>query len=158
MKTVKMGGKEVKLYDSIDEMPVTNFQKYNKYLLIDSGVGSDVDDIDGHITKLARLITADEKAKALQELQNMRQNIYMVNSMVSPRHMAFAALIHSVDGEKVDDLSDDGLKDLLERLRGAKRSQMVELLEGLKKKRIRSLKRIFRTSSPARRRKRPTTR
>lgn len=134
METLKLGGKTVRVYSSIDELPVTNFQKYNKYLLIDSGIGSDVDSVDDHISKLARLITSGKKAEALQELQNMRQNIYMINSGVSPKHLAFAALIQSVDGEDVTDLSDDGLKGLLERLRSVKRSRLVEILEGLKKK------------------------
>ena len=31
MKTVKINNHELKLYDSIDEMPIVNFQKYNKY-------------------------------------------------------------------------------------------------------------------------------
>ena len=32
MKTVKINNHELKLYDSIDEMPIVNFQKYNKYI------------------------------------------------------------------------------------------------------------------------------
>jgi len=49
-------------------MPIVNFQKYNKYLLIDSGIGSDADDIDAHITRVAKFIKAI-MPKSLQELQ-----------------------------------------------------------------------------------------
>lgn len=124
----------MRVYDSVDEMPIVNFQKYNKYLLIDSGIGSDADDIDAHIVKIAKYIKSNNNKKALQELQNMRQNIYMVNSEISPKYLAFAALIHSVDGKEVNDLSDDGLKKLLQDLKEVKHSKVVDFLLWLKKK------------------------
>ena len=134
MKSLLINKKIVRVYDSIDEMPIVNFQKYNKYLLIDSGIGSDADDIDAHIVKIAKYIKSNNNKKALQELQNMRQNIYMVNSEISPKYLAFAALIHSVDGKEVNDLSDDGLKKLLQDLKEVKHSKVVDFLLWLKKK------------------------
>lgn len=134
MKSLLINKKIVRVYDSIDEMPIINFQKYNKYLLIDSGIGSDADDIDAHIVKIAKYIKSNNNRKALQELQNMRQNIYMVNSEISPKYLAFAALIHSIDGEEVNDLSDDGLKNILARLKEIKHSKIIDFLTWLKKK------------------------
>lgn len=134
MKNLTVNKKTVRVYDSIDEMPIINFQKYNKYLLIDSGIGSDVDDIDAHIARIAKFIKSNNAKKALQELQNMRQNMYMVNNEISPRYLAFAALIHSIDGEEVNDLSDDGLKNVLARLKEIKHSKIIDFLVWLKKK------------------------
>lgn len=134
MKNLLINKKIVRVYDSIDEMPIVNFQKYNKYLLIDSGIGSDADDIDAHIVKIAKYIKSNNSKKALQELQNMRQNIYMVNSEISPKYLAFAALIHSIDGKEVTDLSDDGLKKLLHDLKEVKHSKVIDFLLWLKKK------------------------
>lgn len=134
MKNLLINKKIVQVYDSIDEMPIVNFQKYNKYLLIDSGIGSDADDIDAHIVKIAKYIKSNNNKKALQELQNMRQNIYMINSEISPKYLAFAALIHSIDGKEVNDLSDDGLKKLLQDLKEVKHSKVVDFLLWLKKK------------------------
>lgn len=134
MKRLHINNKTILVYDSIDEMPIVNFQKYNKFLLIDSGIGSDVDDIDAHIVKVAKYIKANDEKKALAELQNMRQNIYMVNSEISPKYLAFAALIHSVDGKEVTDLSDDGLKTLLQDIREIKHSAITDFLAWLKKK------------------------
>lgn len=134
MKNLLVNKKIVQVYDSIDEMPIVNFQKYNKYLLIDSGIGSDADDVDAHIVKIAKYIKSNNSKKALQELQNMRQNIYMVNSEISPKYLAFAALIHSIDGKEVTDLSDDGLKKLLYDLREIKHSKIIDFLLWLKKK------------------------
>lgn len=134
MKNLTVNKKTVRVYDSIDEMPIINFQKYNKYLLIDSGIGSDVDDIDAHIARIAKFIKSNNAKKALQELQNMRQSMYMVNSEISPKYLAFAALIHSIDGEEVNDLSDDGLKNVLARLKEIKHSKIIDFLVWLKKK------------------------
>lgn len=134
MKSLLINKKIVRVYDSIDEMPIVNFQKYNKYLLIDSGIGSDADDIDAHIVKIAKYIKSNNNKKALQELQNMRQNIYMVNSEISPKYLAFAALIHSIDGKEVNDLSDDGLKKLLQDLKDIKHYKVIDFLLWLKKK------------------------
>lgn len=134
MKNLTVNKKTVRVYDSIDEMPIINFQKYNKYLLIDSGIGSDVDDIDAHIARIAKFIKSNNAKKALQELQNMRQNMYMVNSEISPKYLAFAALINSIDGEEVNDLSDDGLKNVLAKLKEIKHSKIIDFLVWLKKK------------------------
>lgn len=134
MKSLLINKKIARVYDSIDEMPIVNFQKYNKYLLIDSGIGSDADDIDAHIVKIAKFIKANNNKKALQELQNMRQNMYMVNNEISPKYLAFAALIHSIDGKEVNDLSDDGLKKLLQDLKDVKHSKVIDFLLWLKKK------------------------
>lgn len=134
MKNLLINKKIVRVYDSIDEMPIINFQKYNKYLLIDSGIGSDADDIDAHIVKIAKYIKSNNNKKALQELQNMRQNIYMVNNEISPKYLAFAALIHSIDGKEVNDLSDDSLKKLLQDLKDIKHSKVIDFLLWLKKK------------------------
>ena len=134
MKNLLINKKVVQVYDSIDEITIVNFQKYNKYLLIDSGIGSDADDIDAHITCIAKFIKANNNKKALQELQNMRQNMYMVNNEISPKYLALAALIHSINGKETNDLSDDGLKALLKELKEVKHSVIVELLLWLKKK------------------------
>ena len=134
MKKVVINNTVLELYDGIEELPIINFQKFNKYMLIDSGIGSDFEDVNNHISTLARLIKSSDKVKALQELQNMRQNMFMVISNISPKHMAFAAFIHSVNGQKVTDLSDENLKRILDSLRTVKRSKIIDLLAELKKK------------------------
>lgn len=134
MKTVTIKNRVIKIYDSIDEMPIVNFQKYNKCLLIDSGLGSDANSIDEHIVKIAKYINKDDKAKAIQELQNMRQNMYMVVNKVSPKYMAFAALIYSIDGVEQKDLSDSHLQEIIEELNEVPHSFIIDILGILKKK------------------------
>ena len=54
MKTVKIGERTVEIYDAIDELPMLRFHKYNKMLLVDAGIGSDLQDFDTHIEKAIR--------------------------------------------------------------------------------------------------------
>lgn len=133
MRTITINNKIIKMYDSIDEMPIVNFQKYNKCAVMDASLGSDIESVDEHIVNLAKLIKTDMK-KAQQELQNMRQNLHMIVSKVSPKYMAFAALIHSINGEKITDLSDDNLIAILDDIREIKHSVIVDFLIWLKKK------------------------
>ena len=133
MRTLTINNKKLVMYDSIDELPIINFQKYNKYLLIDAGIGSDINDIDQHISKIAKYIK-NNKTLAIQELQNMRQNLFMIASNISPKYLAFAALIHSVDDKKVEDLSDDNLKALLDDIKTVKHSWLIRTLAEIKKK------------------------
>jgi hypothetical protein len=48
MKEVELAGHKVVLFDSIDELPIARFHKYNRYLLVDAGVGSEISDFDNH--------------------------------------------------------------------------------------------------------------
>lgn len=142
MKSLVLNNIPIEIYDSIEEMPIVNFQKYNKYVLIDSGLGSDIEDIDEHLVNLAKLIKTDLK-KATQELQNMRQSMYMIVNEISPKYMAFAAIIHSFDGKKVTDLSEDNLKAMLAKLQFARHSSIIDLLIWVKKKVFTELETYF---------------
>lgn len=135
MKTINFkNGITAKVYDSIDEMPIINFQKYNKYLLIDAGLGSDIDSVDEHIVAVAKYISKGDKVKAVQELQNLRQNLHLITNELSPRYLAFAALIYSINGKEIQDYSDEGLKDTLKKLTTVKHSMFTKLFEEIKKK------------------------
>jgi len=134
MKTIDTGKHVIKLYDSVDELPISAYQRYNKFLLIDSGIGSSIDDFDAHIVKLAKLIGNNEREKAVQELQNMRQNLYMVNSNISPKYLAFAALVYSIDGKKFEAVSDDDYQELLTKIQEMPHGLLSKTLDWLKKK------------------------
>ena len=94
MKTTQIGKHKVEIYDSIDALPVLRFHAFNKMMLVDSGIGSDLNDWDAHAERVIRCIMSDDKESAIKEMNNLRQNIYLVQSGVSPRHMAFAALAY----------------------------------------------------------------
>lgn len=133
MKKVKVGKHILEIYDSIDELPVLRFHKYNKMLLIDSGVGSDLNDVNNHVER-AMIYLKTNPDLAVKELDNLRQSIFLVMSEVSPKHMAFCALVRSIDGEECNDISDEGLKTTLDRLKDVSHTEMTDQMESVKKK------------------------
>lgn len=133
MRTEHINGKKLLIYSSIDELPIINFQKYNKYLIFDSSIGSNVDDVQAHISRTLKLIDSNTE-KAKKELTNMLQSLYMIANEISPKHMAFASLIHSIDGEKVTDYSDENLQLIIKSLNNCKNSFLDKLLSEIKKK------------------------
>lgn len=133
MITKVINKKIIRLYDCIDEIPITRFHKYNKCILLDAGIGSNLSDIDSHIERLYRYIKNDSKL-AIQELENLRNSLYMVSQCVSPKFLSFAVLIESINGKKKDDLSDEGLKNVLEEIGSLPNGEVSEVLEELKKK------------------------
>jgi hypothetical protein len=134
MKEVELSGHKVSLYDSIDELPISRFHKYNRYLLIDAGIGSEIGDFDQHIERVVRYIRKRDNDSASKELENLRQNVFLVLSGQNIKHLSFACLIKSIDGKEVTDLSPDGLAKVLEAIGGASRGEVNDILSSVKKK------------------------
>jgi hypothetical protein len=127
---------KLKLYNGIDEMPMQRYMMFQKYALIDSGVGSSLQDFDTHITTALGYIQLDDKQKAAQELQNLRQNIVFIIDKISPKHYSFIALIHSINGKEIGYLSDDSLMEIHQRLlkASAKEEEVDDRINDFKKK------------------------
>lgn len=134
MGKIKIGKHEVELYDGIESLPVSRFHRYNKMLLIDSGIGSDIADFDRHIAKAMRYLASKDTDKAATELANLRQCVHMVQQGLSPRHLAFAALVRTIDGKPRGDISDDGLKETAAMLADATEDETAAAMGAAKKK------------------------
>ena len=134
MKEVELAGHKVVLYVSIDELPIARFHKYNRYLLVDAGVGSEISDFDNHIERVVRYIRNKDNESAGKELENLRQNVFMVLSEQNIKHLSFACLVKTIDGKANDDLSPDGLAKVLEKLSDTPRGDIQENLSSVKKK------------------------
>lgn len=134
MKTVKIGRRVLEIYDSIDELPIKRFHKFNKFMLVDAGVGSDLASINMHISKIAGYIERADKENAKKQLENFRQALYMVSQETNIKHLSFMVLIKSIDGKEVHDLSDENMKRLLEIFKNEPASYLDKLLQFVKKK------------------------
>lgn len=134
MKTVKIGERTVEIYDAIDELPMLRFHKYNKMLLVDAGIGSDLQDFDTHIEKAIRYARSKTPELAAIELDNMRQNVYFIQTDMSPRYLAFCALVKSVDGTEYNDMTPDGLQKVLQLFADVPNAELTAQLEAVKKK------------------------
>lgn len=134
MRKVTIAKYEVELFDSIEELPMMRFHKYNKMLLIDAGIGSDLADFDAKIEKARVYLHNKQNDLASIELENLRQNVYFIQSGVSPKHLAFAVLIKSINGEDKNDLSPEGLQKVLDLLADAPNNEVTAQFEAVKKK------------------------
>lgn len=143
MQTAKINKHTVKFYDSIDELPMSRFHRYNKMLLVDAGVGSDLSDVDAHVDRAMVYLSKGDTANATQELQNLKQAMYFVAQGLSPRNIAFACLVTEIDGKEYSSLSDDSLLEVVETLGDVPISEMTALIEAVKKKIDDELKMYF---------------
>jgi hypothetical protein len=134
MKKVRLNKHDVVLYDSIDELPIVRFHKYNHLVLVDAGIGSDLADFDNHLERVARYIRNKDMDNAAKEMENLRQNIYMVISEQSINHLSFACLVKEIDGQPCEDLSQDGLQKVVGLLSGEKKETLDEVIRSAKKK------------------------
>lgn len=120
-----IGGHEVAFYDSVEDLPIVQFHRYSKYLLVEGGIGDNISDIDRHISRIMKFL--DDKRKATQELLNLRQCIYVVATEQDIRMKATLCLIKSVDGKDWADFSDSGLERLYLMLNKASVKEMDAL-------------------------------
>lgn len=134
MKKVKLGNHSLEIYDSIDELPMKRFHKFNKMMLVDSGVGSSLSDADAHLERIKAFIRVKKADEAMKEVDNLRTNLYFVISSISPKNLAFASLVKSLDGTECNDLSDDGLQDVVDKLGDVTVTELNEEFDSVKKK------------------------
>lgn len=135
MKEIKLAGKRILYYDSIDEMPVVRYQLFNKYLLIDSGVGSDLSSITDHMNRLYILIEKGDIKQVGVELQNLHQNMLFISENISPKYLSFCTLIYAIDNVEIKDVSEDNLKNVWQSINtNATNGVINAMIEYIKKK------------------------
>ena len=134
MVTVKIGKHTVEMYDTIDELPIVRFHKYQKLLLVDAGIGADITAFDQRLEKARRFLMADKIEQAQQELENIRQCVFLIQSGIMPRYRAFATLVTKIDGRECNDISDEALAKVTEMLSDVPNAALTAQLEAVKKK------------------------
>ena len=118
METIKWDGNTVELYDDIENMPSGIYAKFNKYMLLESAIGSSFEDFTSkHLASLYPLIQNNKKEEAITQLNNLRQLFFQMVNEVSVEHMAFACLIYSINGKEIKDYSESNLKRIVNQIR-----------------------------------------
>jgi hypothetical protein len=157
MQTFNYNGNEVEIYSDI-QMPVTTYIDYNRFLLIDSGIGADLESLDAHIGKIAYHIQKGEKDEAITVLTNFRTCYDFMLKNTNPELLSFAALIKSVNGEEWTDRSDEGLSRLVEILgrKGLTMAKVRYFTDKVKKNLILKCRHFFQKIATTRRKKSST--
>lgn len=143
---IKFNGHTLEMYDSIQELPITRFQAYNLNLMIDAGIGSDLDAFDQRINNIRQLVQTDQKA-AQTELTNLQQNVRFIMSNSNPVMNSFVAMIKGLNGKTLTDydMTEEGMKRIIEEL-GRKQLPFIRVktfLKSLKKNSTRNLNTSF---------------
>lgn len=125
MVAKEVNGHKIVFYDSVEDLPVVQFHRYSKYLLVEGGIGDTIQDIDRHITRVMNFL--GDRRKAQQELLNLRQALYVVATEQDIRNKATLCLVKSVDGKDWTDFSDSGLQTLYEMVQGASQRELNAL-------------------------------
>lgn len=133
MREEKINKHRFEFYDSIEDLPISRFHKYSKYMLVASGIGDSIADVDEHIEKIMNLIDYDA-SKAKRELMNMRHNIITILEEQDIRHMGFMYFVYSVDGKKWEDFSEGGVQKLYEMILGESELAMASAERGIRER------------------------
>lgn len=140
-------GNYLEMYGSIEDLPAENLGEYNRYVVIDSGIGSDQDAVNSHVFNIARYIQKEDKENAIKCLDHLLQCFTFVMDRKSPEAMSFYCLVKSINGQRVpEDLSEDWILQQMKVIsrKGLTIGKLRGYLDHFKKKTNRNWKSSFR--------------
>ena len=142
MITFKKKKTEVKFYDSIEEMPHRRYMKFNKEMMRANEVGNSMTDITKRVDRAMGFIKAKESDKAIRELSNARLAYSYSQAELEPKGLALAAMVKSINGVEVNDITTSGLQATLLVLQdmGMSKKELENNADTVKKKLSKSLK------------------
>ncbi|WP_128547194.1 hypothetical protein [Larkinella soli] len=126
----------VEFYDSARKLPESRRVEADCYQLIESGVGSSIDDVDRHFDGLLALANADRKDEFMTAINNLRYLFFnLLHKQLSARSLSLACLVATVDGQPWEDWTEEGLERLVKRLsdEGLTDEMVAETLPAVKK-------------------------
>jgi len=136
IKTGLLNQNKIRVFDSTKELNITRDHELQRLALQDVGIGSDMDAVGRHFSELYKLLRSDRKEDAIQETINLNNNIYCMIEKINIKSLCFVTMIESINGEKVDDFSDDKVREVIDKLStlGVKQSEVEDIVEDVKKK------------------------
>ncbi|MBX0293132.1 hypothetical protein K3G63_21990 [Hymenobacter sp. HSC-4F20] len=118
MRTLELSPQHsLRFYQSIMELPAGRHMEYQCYMALDAGVGSTPEDVERHTALSARF--GARKGKEYEEFlekSNAHYAQHFVEMNYSPRRLAFAVLVETVDGVPTTDITEHGLESLFTQL------------------------------------------
>lgn len=136
---------KIEYFESIETCPFKRWQKFNKYLALASEVGESPIDMYKRIDRASGYVGAGNTEAAIKELSNLKLTIHNAMREYSPKGIALACMVKSIDGVECNDITTNGLEETLNKLSdaGVSISDVEEDNSRLKKKSKSSLGRIL---------------
>lgn len=116
MKKIKISGHVLEMWDSVDSLPASNYINHARLVMLDAGIGSDLDAVTRHWQRVAKLAEKGDADGLKKQLSNYLQCLQFVVSNTSPEMMSFVSMIKSIDGKPIDDYSDENAKAIIAEL------------------------------------------
>ncbi len=144
-KSIFGGGHSIKLLDSIKELTSERTHDFNKLVLQDVEIGSDMDAVAGHFSKLGNMLANKKSDEAIQEAKNLHNNIFYMIEKINLKSLCFSVFVHKIDKDFITDFTIDGAKDISKRISkiGLPHEQVEDILEEIKKKLTRNFEPTF---------------
>lgn len=132
----KHGKHEIEIFDSIHNLPILRFQRFNKYQMMSLEVGNTFLDFDQRNGKIIQFLKKGMNEEALKELENRRLTAFNAYNEFTPVGKAFAILVKRIDGTVYDTFSPDDLDRCLLHLNkiGLGHEEAIKNLSEVKKK------------------------
>lgn len=121
--------------ETIKELPIDRYSEFQKYLLQDSGMGSDIESIQRHNEKIDLFLAANKIPEAITERTNQHFNFFFMLNQVNITHCSFAILVSSIKEQPITDYSETNLITICNQLgkQGFTHEQLTSILEDVKK-------------------------
>jgi len=142
---VKVKGHKIEIFDSIQELGILRFQKFNKYQMQSNEVGSNFQDYDNRTNKALSFLEKEMVQEAIQELSNRRLTVFNAYNENPIQGKAFAVMVKRIDDKHYHGTSPDEVDEILAHLEriGLSHITSIETLTEVKKKSKINFKYIF---------------
>jgi hypothetical protein len=118
------------------QMPFERFFLFQKYAIMESGIGSDMNQVGKHFQKLHQFLGSKMIEEARKEAENLHFNIFSILNNMNYVCKAVAVLVSNINDKAFSDLSDEGINTLTEHLMALKLTpeEVQTIFEEVKKK------------------------
>lgn len=139
VETLNMQIRNINLYDpDIESIPHYNWQRAQRYIILDAGLGSTTADILKRINNVNTHLINDRKADAMQEVQNMTLGVFSALEGIDYQSMILACFVRDINGIQYPIGNDGEVTKICEALKdtGITSTELQSYIDDLKKKLI----------------------
>ena len=115
MKTTIINDHKITFFSDIDDMPIGRYNIFQQNLLYDASLGNTIEAINERFESLDANLAVGKIKEARIERNNLQVTFFSILSQVNFASRALVCLIFSIDDEKVEDLSEGGITNILEK-------------------------------------------
>lgn len=119
MKKIDLFGVNTfEIYQNSSELPAVRYKEFQKFLLMDAGIGSDIASVNERFAALFKFLAAKKIDESMREAENLYYTHFSILDQINYTQMALGVLIHSINGQVLTDFSTDKVRAYVDELSG----------------------------------------